>query len=797
MNTAKRQPNICGILQHIGFSVPAAVLAVLFGFILCGCGVQQTGADKELNQYQPEETADYSDVMLRFSEVMLKNRAALADETGGFPDWVELENAGGQNVSLSGWTISDGKRAHQQSLPAETLAPGEFAVVFCRDFAISEGEKLFLYDPNGKKRCEMLCSSAEADHSLSLQADGSMAESKWISPGFPNGKYGYDLWNAASLVPANLIINEVSVLSLGGSNPDGSQSDWVEFKNNSTVPLDLGEYHLSDRSETAGIWSFPSVILQPGELAVFSCDSERPVTGNNTGFSLNAADDQLYLYHVSGVLVDYVSMHDIPVGGSMGRMDGEAGFFYFPASTPATPNRFGMRRVSDLPVTLTAEGPHNNVDQISVELQSDGSIYYTLDESIPTQSSWLYSGPITLTETGVIRAVSVENGALPSRTATFSYFLNENHVFPILSLVTEDKETFSQMYRYSRKLPSVPANLALYENGETRFSHECELSMKGWTSLSLPKKSMGVEFKGRYGGNLHCDVFGNGITEYRSLSLRAGQDYPYSFFRNELFQELCLEASDSLYTQESKYCILYLNGDYYGIYCLKEDFSEQYYASHAGVSVGSVEGFRAPADYMSEYNMLVQGFGQTADMKDPENYQKICDRINIDSLIDWFLFESWCANTDTQANQRIYRSAENGNRWEYAFYDLDWGLWYHEGNFRILLYGVGNVGSEMPGLISSLMKNPDFRDRVLTRYSELISTVLSDEYVLAKIDEYVELLSPEMPRDRDRWNLRMKTWYDWVDSMRDILRSGYADYTIDTLCKCQKIGREERARYFG
>lgn len=797
MKTLCRKYNTIDVLARVLQTLLAGAFLILLGIVLCGCSVQNTVPEERSSAVSTEETTDYSDIELHISEIMPKNRASLADENGEFPDWIELENAGEKSVSLSGWTISDGKKAHRQIMPEHTLAPGEFTIVFCRDFGLSDGENLVLYDPNGKKHAELPCISAAADHSLSLRADGSLTESQWISPGYSNGKVGYDLWCASSPVPSSLIINEVAVSRADDTDSAEEWADWVEVKNNSTAVIDLSEYRLSDNIEESALWTFPSMFLQPGELAVFHCDGDLPASETNTGFSLNAVYDQLYLYDQAGVLLDYASLHDIPVKGSMGRLTGEAGFFYFAAASCNQENSDGLRRVADMPVCLTAEGPYNNIGSLSILLQAEGTIYYSLDSSIPTTTSPYYTDPLTITETGIIRAVSYEEGALPSRTATFSFFLNENHVFPILSLVTEDISTFEQMYTFGQKAPSIPANLALYEDGETKFSHECELTMKGWTSLYLAKKSMGVEFKGRYGGNLQCDVFNNGITEYRSLSLRAGQDYTYSFFRNELFQELCLEASDSLYTQESKYCILYVNGEYYGIYCLKEDFSDQYYASHAGVSVDSVEGFRAPAAYLSEYNLLVQEFGQVADMTVPENYQKICDSININSLIDWFLFESWCANTDTQGNQRVYRSTENGNRWEYVFYDLDWGLWYNEGNFKILLVGIGNVGPEMPWLITSLLKNTDFRDRVLTRYAELVDTVFADDYVLAKIDDYVALLTPEMPRDRDRWNLTMKSWDDWVDSLRDIIRNGYADYTVDTLCECLNISSEERAHYFG
>lgn len=770
-------------------------LLLLFGILLCACGLQKTEQDEEIAA--PMETAAASDPgNLIITELMAKNHTTITDENGRFSDWAEIKNIDSVVLSLKGWSISDGRRSHRQALPEISLGPGEYYVAFCESFGIAEGEAMVLYDPEGNERDRVLCESIREDFSLARQEDGSFAETVWISPGFPNGKEGYDSWCEQNAVPTGLTINEAMVSNQQHPDEKGQLCDWIEVKNNSDEELDLSGYSLSEDREGTELWQFPEEILQPGEIRVFDCDEDSPASDTNTGFSLSAVTESLYLFDGSGMLTDHIFLHDIPREGSSGRLTGKPGVFYFQEPSRGEENQNGKRRVSDLPVSLTAEGSYNDVGSVRVELWAEGTIYYTLDGSLPTEVSYAYTGPIELSETGVIRAVSVEENALPGRTATFSFFLNENHVFPILSLVTEEKAAFEKMYNFGYKYQYIPANLALYEDG-VRFNRECELSMKGWTSLSLPKKSMGVEFKGRYGGNLDCDVFGNGITEYQSLSIRAGQDYNFSMFRNELFQELCLEASDSLLTQESKYCVLYVNGKYYGIYCLKEDFSRQYYASHAGVSVESVEGFRAPATLGSDYYKLVTEFAWAADMTQEENYRYICDNINLDSLIDWFLFEAWCANTDTQGNLRVYRSSENGNRWEYVFYDLDWGLWYNEGNFRILISGIGNVGSEMPLLLRSLLKNDEFRDRVLTRYAELVDTVFSDDYVLEKIDEYEQMLMPEMPRDRERWYLTMDSWRERVELLRSIIRKGYADYTIDTLCIVLNLTEEERIHYFG
>ena len=749
---------------------------------------------------------DYED-RLQISELMAKNKAAVLDDSGRFSDWVELENISDSALSLEGWSLGDREGEPRWSFSAGELAPGERLVVFFNgqtgpDFSLSRDETLYLFSPDGETRDQAFCSSDRADCSLIRQSDGSFAETPWISPGLENGPAGYDAWCLTRSAGESLVINEAVVFNrsfVADGNWDAC--DWVEIKNVSGETIPLAGCSLSDKFGEAR-WTFPEDgALEPGEILIVCChnDEEEGSIGKalNTGFDLSAAGEQLYLRGADGELLDYAALHDIPIGCSMGRMSGQPGFFYFASRSPGADNADGCRRVSGAPLTAQPDGVFNDVESLSVELLSPGEIHYTTDGTVPTLSSPLYEGPLSLSSTSVLRALAVEEGSLPSPVATYSYIINENHTLPVLSLVVDDMAAFNNMWTNHLKHRDVSSNLALYD-GEHSFNRCCDLSMKGYTSLDLPKKSLGVSFKGRYGGNLECNVFDNGITEFSSLAIRGGQDYTFSVFRNELFQQLCLESGDACLTQASKYCILYLNGRYYGIYCLKEDFSEQYYASHAGVSKGSVVGNKCPVGLDSEFYNEVLNFIYHNDLSIEENYQYVCDHVDTDSLIDWFLLEGYCANTDIQGNTRMYRSPENGNRWTFCFYDLDWGFWYSKSDFTIIMNEIGNAGNQMPPLVKKLLKNRYFRDRVLYRFAELNKTVLSNEHMLSLIDEYQALLEPEIPRDRERWGLRTQDWYSRVDELRNfIINNDWEMHNINQLCYFLNVGQMEREQIFG
>lgn len=801
------------------------LLSVLFIVLLCiifaACGKSQPAPEATpvptaapTPQPTPEPTPYISPDAdkIKISELMVKNDATLLDSDGEFSDWFELVNTSDSPVSLAGWRVSDGEDKSGWSFPDVTIDAGGYLLVFASSkesagtelhasFSLSEDETLYLYAPENYLADSAPNVSTMADHSSVRRADGSFEDCIWPTPGYSNDAEGYELFCAAHTATSPLVINEVMVYNDSyNRQPDGEYYDWVELKNVSEEPIMLAEYYLSDDKDNPMLWRLPERYLDPGALLVVHCSGNSDLSTSDTvhsNFSLNSTSERLYLTSAAQQRVtDYVWLHDIFKDWTVGRMDGQSGFFYLSSPSPWSGNRGNAYRyISDQPVSLGEDGIYNDVTSVSVELEGSGRIFYTTDGSRPDESSAEYTEPITLDKTTVIRAINVQDGAAPSRAITLSYIINENHTLPVLSLSTDSPSTFSGIYYNKRKYYEIPANISYFEDGSS-FNIDCGLKMKGWTSLENPKKSMGVSFRGCYGDDmLDYDIFGSDVTEFSSLSIRAGQDYPLAIIRNELFQELCLEMGDNVPTQNSKYCILYLNGSYYGIYCLKEDFSKQYYASHNGVKKDDVTMLKSPVALNSEVYQEVFQFCRDNDMSLDENYDHICSVLDIDNVVDWFLIEGYTANSDVNGNMRYFK-LNDGGKWQIAFYDLDWTFNYASNCFTNITDSNREV--QVSQLINRLLTNARFREQLLSRYSELVSTTLSNEHVLAKIDELQALLEPEVPRERDQWGSDVDGWHYRLDELRSfITNNDYANYSANKLCSMLGASAEQKMQYFG
>lgn len=794
------------------------LLSLLMGMTACGAEETATVTPKaEIMEAEPspavmtpeDDTSGMGE--LRISELSAKNHATLRSEDGGFYDWAEIENISEHAWNLSGWRLSDGRSKDGWEFPDVTIPAGGRIVVYCAgkgggkaglyaDFALSEGETLYLKNPGGTVIASAECSNSRADAVLCIQEDGTYAESVYPTPGYPNTPEGYDAWQATLAVPDGLIISEVMVENfLFLPRRDGSCHDWVELENRSDAPLELSDYYLSDDEDDYTLFRLPQRTLKPGErVTVFCTGGEYTDTeGIYAPFKLDSSSEQLFLWDGEGVH-DFARLRDIPYHGTYGRVKGEQGWFYFAAPTPGGENGRGYRRVSEMPVTLTPDGVVDG-SSVTVALSGEGEIHYTLDSSVPTAGSPVYTEPIKLKKTTVLRAVAIQDGALPSRPLTLTYLINENLSLPAVSVVTDDLSRYNFIYYNNEKGIEVPGYVSFYEEGGG-FSLGCGIKMNGSTSLDLFKKNLALRFRGCYGQEkLEYDLYGGGVTEFTNFVLRAGQDYYSAIIRTELMQELALQSSHSLVTQRSRYCILYVNGKYSGIFALKEKTNEQLYASLLGTDKKNVQMEEAHLPVTSDFYKDVWLFCTGHDMSLAENYAHFCELVDVDSLIDWIIMEGYCCNDDlTSGNVRYVRSNVGDGKWRLVFYDLDSSLNNPEKNYYNLLSDLAVSVQQISKLIRVLFNNAEFTDRFLTRAGELLNTTLTNENVAATIDALANQIEPEVERDYVRADMTLRKWKNNIAYLhRFIEDNDWRQHNIDTLCKIFRLTEAQREQYFG
>ncbi len=734
---------------------------------------------------------------LVISEVLLSGDGT--PYQGAFRDAVEIQNRSQQEVDTAGWYLTDGADLLRYALPSCTLAPGECVVVLCdkqsgdwhAGFGLSEGEVLRLTGPDFRHGEPVVCVSAGAGCSLLREESGEEAvyRSGAVSMGFANTEEGQRQY-AEAVLPSGLRISEVisgNTKTLRGAY--GACCDWVELYNASSESINLSGWYLSDDPDEPRKGALPNETIAPGEYYVvfLSKSTENLLSGYPVmPFGLASAGDLLYLSYTDGsqiLVADGTAIPALAVDTSYGRPAGEAGFSILASVTPGASNGAGATP-SVMPTAVTKQGVYEGVASLEVRLDGEGTIYYTTDCSEPTVASSVYQGSIVLTKTTVIRAICCAPGKSASEILDLTYILNEGHTLPVASLVTTPEnlwDYYTGIYvegpNASSEFPYVGANywqqwekeatVSLFETDGSGFTSPCGIRIFGAYSRALDMKSLSCFFRSMYGNSsLQYPLFGEeGLDSYEAFIFRnTGQDFNKARMRDPLLTDLLASATD-VAVQKNRPVVLYLNGEFWGVYYIREKINENYVAGNYQVAKEEVDLARANGTTSEAYQDLI-AYVKSHNLSDQEAYRYVCSQVDIDEYIDYIVAEIYICNTDN-GNIKFFKTTEG--KWTWIFYDVDQS--FRSANFDTVAEhlnknGTGSMDRFSTALINGLLQNAEFKDKFLRRFAWQIQNVWSPERVNAAIDEYYAAIQPEMKRDCVKWGLTYENWEENVQALR-------------------------------
>ena len=758
---------------------------------------------------------------LVINEICASSVTTLRDGDGEYPDWIELYNASDRAIDLSSYALSDNpdKLVKWRFPQGAVIEPGGYYVVYASgkdkgadstgwphaSFRLrSNGDTVILSDIQGRMLDLVTYDLLEADTSWGRDEEGSGAFKRFTqpTPGLPNTRAGEIAMDTALCLAntSGLYITEVMSgnQSLVGPNVKNPY-DYIEIYNMSGQAVNLKGYGLSDNIKKPRKWQFPDITLENNSYLVIYCDTTQTTKDGVyyfTNFNLAKSGETVCLSTPEGQVLDKVSVPQLYDDVSFGRTLGQAGLFYYSAPTPGETNGMGFTGFAEAPSFPRSGGlfdrPLRGEDGVTITVPANSVVRYTTDGSDPTDSSPVYTGPIEVEKTTVIRARAYRDGVEPSQIVSQTYLISVYHTMPVICLTTDNdnlwnEETgmFADGPDIDRENTNPPWKSATYwqknwfggwieyydENGVQQLSQGMDFRVMGNYSLDMPQKSLYIKADGQYGvDSFNYPLFEDReFTEYAGFVLRnGGQDGLYTRVIDGLQARILDQSGSSVAAQAWKPVIVYINGQYWGHYNMRERAGVDMVAQHEGwdnpddidmlesdglSSSQVVQGSRS--DYVELYN-YVKEHDLAADQ---EAYEYVCSQIDIDNMIDYFIFESFFGNTDP-GNIRFYRNTASGDgKWRYLFYDSDWGFFNvltgksMSGGIAFVLDdgGMGHANIVSNIFIRKIIKVPEIQDKFLTRYGELFQTVFTTEYLTNLFNQMITQIKPEMQMHMQRW----------------------------------------------
>ena len=591
------------------------------------------------------------------NEVCSKNTTIAAPD-GNFYDWVELYNSGNSAVDLSGWGLSD-----------KATKPFKFK--------IPNGTKI---EP--KSYLVIYCDSTAGETNTSIAPFGMSGSGETLTLSDANG-------NAADTLTFGSIASDASY----GQYPDGSGN-------------------------------FFELACTPGKTNVEPQGSAAVATPE---FSLESG------YYDAGKTVSI----QVPSGTTV--------YYTTDGSVPTTSSQkytspFTLTDVSSNPNKLSAE---RNI------------------------STYGYNPPSSpVDKANIIRAVAVDPQGRVSDVITRTYFVGKTNSgyykdMKVVSLVTDPDNLFNYEtgiyvlgkyydefrasagsngkrewerdanYTQSGKAWERPATMTVFDKGQKVIDQDVGIRIKGGASRHNAQKSFNVYARLDYGApEFSYDFFdgtsvkaknGKAIKNYTTISLRdGGNDNNNAIFRDSLNQSLV--ADRDFGHQAMSECMVFIDGEFWGIYQICEKLNDAYISDHYGVKKSDValikegEVEEGSDSDLQDWNALVKGAANGS-----LSYAQICEKIDIQSFMDYFAAQIYWANQDwPKRNIASWRSNTIDSSNPYA--DGKWRMIMFDTEYSVGLYNSQDTSVNTNGfrrlqqdqqidvsrMFTALLKNDQF-----------------------------------------------------------------------------------------
>ncbi len=624
---------------------------------------------------------------------------------------------------------------------------------------------------------------------------------------------GVALFALAWPVRAQVLVNEVCASNLSSyADNFGEFEDWFELYNPTGSDVDISGWWASNRSGNPLKWQFPAGTLVPanGFRLVFA-SKRNTVVGLNihASFNLNQTDeDHVLLSDAVGNLVDDFAFSPVTrtkVGHSRGRsVDGGMPWVLFTTPTPGASNVGGTSDYLARPVLSPAPGTYGGAQNVSITGPAGATIRYTTNGSLPTAASTVYSGPIPVSTTTVIRATTFGGaGSQPSFTETNTYLIGTNHSVAILSICGDQVD---ELLGGNGGIQPIGHFEYFGPNGVLRDEAEGEFNEHGQDSWAYDQRGFDYIARDQTGYNdaLHYPIFRTkDRPKYQRLIIKAAAGDNYNFgpggaahIRDAYVQALSQTGQLALDERSYEPAVLYMNGQYWGVYDMREkvddhDFTKYYYGQDEfnvqmlktwGGTWSEYGGAQSQADWNALLNYI-----NTNNMGDPTAFAYVDERFSWKSLIDYFCLNSYTVCADwLNWNTGWWRGldpAGDKKKWRYMLWDLD-ATFGHYTNFTGIPDQTANAdpcnAENLPDpgdqghtviLEKLIAENQMVHDYYVNRYTDLGNTLFSCDNMLPFLDSLIANIAPEMPGQIARWGGSMADWQANVQTMRNFIET--------------------------
>ena len=326
-----------------------------------------------------------------------------------------------------------------------------------------------------------------------------------------------------------------------------------------------------------------------------------------------------------------------------------------------------------------------------------------------------------------------------------------------------------------------PAHITVFENGTAAYSVGVGIRMHGGATRSAAQKSFNLYARPDYGDTkIRYDFFdgqllntkGKVIDTFDKLSLRNGGNDSTSKIRDRINQEAVADRAFGIQAQTE--CLVFLDGEFWGVYNIIEKIGKEYVADHYKVKEDDVcviktdeleDGTdRGLADYEA-----LKSLANSSNFNDKSVYEQFCKTVDVQSFADYMAAELILGNSDFGDNNYCLWKTETvdtakayaDGKWRFLLFDTEYGqgLYGQSNSNSSIMQSLKQKDCWISRLFFGLLdNNEEFRRLFVTTYFDLCNQNYRADKMTAAVQAYESVYSAADAATEKRFNSGTPSW---------------------------------------
>ncbi len=663
------------------------------------------------------------------NEVCSNNFTLIKDENGKYSDYIELHNPSSEAVSLAGYFLSDDENQLQKyALDSITIPPQGFSVIWLDGTDDVDQNRIgFRISRSGE---ELFLSNA-------------------------NGQVIID----------SIVVPELSYNTSFGRVNDG-RKEWERMtataggSNSAAEILPFVQLHEPVFNVQSGFYEEPfqlTITASENEVIYYTLDGSDPTPASDRYQTAIEIDDATGQENV------FIARNDL---------------------SPTREHTPSFKVDKATIVRAVSYNPlENSVSKIVSQVYFVGYHQRAEYDNLPIIS--IVTDPANLfdRETGIYgNGAALENykaeGGLQDGELLDSFTDaegNQRHLYMASNAFNDGKE-------WERE-----ASITYFDNAHKySFTQTVGIQIAGQSTKATPKKSFSIVGRDIYDENIKLPYEFFPGTEYSTIKLRNGGNNNDSAMITDAFLEQ-LAVGRNVSIQQARPCIMFLNGEYWGIYNIRERYKEEYLSNHYGVNENNVwlmdSGTARVGDGEAQeaYQYMTDVITE-CDLSFDDVYEMVCGIIDVQSLIDYCCINLYVDNRDVNFGQntalwRTIQSDEAGfgdGRWRWMVFDLDISI--HDDSNSLALTWMEEHDLFNEPIVQSLMANEQFRKQFCTTFMDIANTTYRYETVHQELMEWEKTYEDQIVKSHQQFfneNFSQKDYDGYIENMDTFFRQRF------------------------